>query len=82
MEMMLMNIGQFGLAGAVIAYVFWRDHQREQRVSTREQQREQRMAEALETHQTWIAETLVAALKESTEAMMLLAHKPCLKEAE
>ncbi|MBA3936828.1 MAG: hypothetical protein H0X38_05150 [Planctomycetes bacterium] len=49
---------QWGLAGAVVAYVLWRDAQREQR-----------MAEAIERQQTWVRNTLMHALERNAHAM-------------
>ena len=49
---------QWGLAGVVVAYVLWRDHQREKRMAT-----------AIEAQQRWIRETLVGALERNAKAM-------------
>ena len=49
---------QWGLAGVVVAYVLWRDAQREQRLGG-----------AIEHQQRWIRETLVAALERNAAAM-------------
>ncbi|MBA3709599.1 MAG: hypothetical protein H0W83_12365 [Planctomycetes bacterium] len=49
---------QWGLAGVVVAYVLWRDHQRERR-----------MGAAIEAQQTWIRETLVKTLERNATAM-------------
>ena len=49
---------QWGLAGVVVAYVLWRDWQRERRMSI-----------AIEHQQRWIRETLVGALERNAKAM-------------
>lgn len=49
---------QWGLAGVVIAYVLYRDHQRE--TSMRAQSEEE---------QRWIKETLITAINQSTTAI-------------
>ena len=49
---------QWGLAGVVVAYVLWRDHQREKRMAT-----------AIEAQQRWIRETLVKTLERNASAM-------------
>lgn len=53
---------QWGLAGVVVAYVLWRDWQRERRLST-----------AIEGQQRWIRETLVATLERNARAMERMA---------
>jgi sensor domain CHASE-containing protein len=53
---------QWGLAGVVVAYVLWRDWQRERRLST-----------AIEGQQRWIRETLVATLERNAGAMERMA---------
>ncbi len=53
---------QWGLAGVVIAYVLWRDHQRERR-----------MAAAIDAQQKWIRETLVHALERNAQALERVA---------
>jgi hypothetical protein len=53
---------QWGLAGVVVAYVLWRDWQRERRLST-----------AIEDQQRWIRETLVATLERNAGAMERMA---------
>lgn len=49
---------QWGLAGVVVAYVLWRDWQRERRLST-----------AIEGQQRWIRETLLSTLERNAAAM-------------
>jgi hypothetical protein len=49
---------QWGLAGVVVAYVLWRDAQREQR-----------MAEAIDRQHFWVRNTLVHALERNAAAM-------------
>lgn len=49
---------QWGLAGIVIGYTLWRDGQREKR-----------MSEALEKHQAWVQQTLLAALERNSVAL-------------
>jgi hypothetical protein len=49
---------QWGLAGLVVAYVLWRDWQREKRMSA-----------AIDGQQRWIRDTLVAALERNAAAM-------------
>lgn len=49
---------QWGLAGVVVAYVLWRDWQREKRMSA-----------AIEGQQKWIRDTLVGALERNAKAM-------------
>lgn len=53
---------QWGLAGVVVAYVLWRDWQRERRLSS-----------AIEGQQRWIRETLVATLERNARAMERMA---------
>ncbi len=53
---------QWGLAGVVVAYVLWRDWQRERRMSA-----------AIEGQQKWIRETLVGALERNAKAMERMA---------
>ena len=53
---------QWGLAGVVVAYVLWRDWQRERRLST-----------AIEGQQRWIRETLVTTLERNAGAMERMA---------
>jgi hypothetical protein len=53
---------QWGLAGIVVAYVLWRDHQRERRLST-----------AIESQQKWIRDTLLSALERNAKAMERMA---------
>lgn len=53
---------QWGLAGVVVAYVLWRDWQRERRLSS-----------AIEAQQRWIRETLVATLERNAGAMERMA---------
>ncbi len=53
---------QWGLAGVVIAYVLWRDWQREKR-----------MGAAIDSQQKWIRETLVGALERNAKAMERMA---------
>ena len=53
---------QWGLAGVVIAYVLWRDWQREKR-----------MGAAIDGQQKWIRETLVGALERNAAAMERMA---------
>jgi hypothetical protein len=56
---------QWGLAGVVVGYTLWRDHQRERR-----------MGEALERHQTWVQNTLLGALERNTVALERLSDAP------
>jgi hypothetical protein len=53
---------QWGLAGLVVAYVLWRDWQRERRLSA-----------AIEAQQRWIRETLVGTLERNAAAMERMA---------
>ena len=53
---------QWGLAGVVVAYVLWRDWQREKR-----------MGAAIDSQQKWIRETLVGALERNATAMERMA---------
>ncbi len=53
---------QWGLAGVVIAYVLWRDWQREKRLGA-----------AIDSQQKWIRETLVQALERNAAAMERMA---------
>ena len=53
----------WGLAGVVVAYVLWRDWQRERRLGT-----------AIESQQKWIRETLVHTLERNAAAMERMAH--------
>ena len=53
---------QWGLAGVVVAYVLWRDWQREKRMGT-----------AIDNQQKWIRETLVGALERNAKAMERMA---------
>ena len=53
---------QWGLAGVVVAYVLWRDHQREKRMAT-----------AIDAQQRWIRETLVKTLERNASAMERMA---------
>jgi hypothetical protein len=52
----------WGLAGVVVAYVLWRDWQREKR-----------MGAAIDTQQKWIRETLVETLEHNAAAMERMA---------
>jgi hypothetical protein len=56
---------QWGLAGVVVGYTLWRDHQRERR-----------MSEALEKHQVWVQNTLLGALERNTVALERLTDSP------
>ena len=49
---------QWGLAGVVVAYVLWRDDQRERR-----------MGKAIDTQERWVRETLLKALERNATAM-------------
>ncbi len=49
---------QWGLAGVVVGYTLWRDHNREKR-----------MSDAIERNQQWVRETLVDALERNTKAL-------------
>ena len=49
---------QWGLAGLVVGYTLWRDHNREKR-----------MSEAIEKDHKWVRETLVGALERNTAAL-------------
>jgi hypothetical protein len=53
---------QWGLAGLVVAYVLWRDANRERRMSV-----------AIEHQQRWLRETLVATLDRNAKAMERMA---------
>jgi len=64
--------GQWGLAGVVVAYTLYRDHQREKR-----------MSEALEKHQQWVQATLLSALERSSLAMeRVAATRSCPLQSE
>jgi sensor domain CHASE-containing protein len=52
----------WGLAGVVVAYVLWRDWQRERRLSA-----------AIEAQQRWVRETLVETLARNATAMERMA---------
>jgi hypothetical protein len=49
---------QWGLAGMVVGYTLWRDHQRERR-----------MSQAIDKHQAWVQGTLLNAMERNTVAM-------------
>lgn len=49
---------QWGLAGVVVAYVLWRDSQREGR-----------MGKAIDLQERWVRETLVRVLERNAAAM-------------
>jgi hypothetical protein len=53
---------QWGLAGLVVAYVLWRDWQREKRLGA-----------AIDAQQRWIRETLVGALERNAKAAERMA---------
>ncbi len=53
---------QWGLAGVVVAYVLWRDWERETR-----------MAAAIDSQQKWVRETLLGALERNAAAMERVA---------
>ena len=53
----------WGLAGVVVAYVLWRDWQREQR-----------LAHAIEAQQRWIRETLMDTLARNAAALERVAR--------
>ena len=54
---------QWGLAGLVVSYTLYRDHNREKRMST-----------AIETDHRWVRETLVDALEQNTKALQRMAN--------
>ena len=49
---------QWGLAGVVVAFVMWRDHQRERRMSV-----------LIERQDAWTRDTLLQALSQNTAAL-------------
>lgn len=49
---------QWGLAGVVVAFVMWRDHQREKR-----------MTAVIEQQEAWMRDTLISALGQNTAAL-------------
>lgn len=62
---------QWGLAGVVVGYTLWRDHQRERRLS-----------EAIERHQSWVQTTLLAALERNSVALERMVEKFPKRERE
>lgn len=56
---------QWGLAGVVVGYTLWRDHDRERR-----------MSRAIEKHQEWVQGTLLGALERNTVALEHLSDIP------
>ncbi|NRA38415.1 MAG: hypothetical protein HRU15_09765 [Planctomycetes bacterium] len=55
--------GQWGLAGAVVAYTLYRDFHREKR-----------LARSLETQQRWLRDTLMTALNKNSDALNRVAR--------
>lgn len=49
---------QWGLAGLVVMYTLWRDHERERRMST-----------AIENHQNWVRDTLAQSLNNNANTL-------------
>jgi pyridoxal biosynthesis lyase PdxS len=49
---------QWGLAGVVVAFVMWRDHHREKR-----------MTAVIERQEAWMRDTLIRALSQNTAAL-------------
>ena len=49
---------QWGLAGVVVAFVMWRDHHRERR-----------MTAVIERQEAWMRDTLIRALTQNTAAL-------------
>ncbi len=49
---------QWGLAGLIVSYTLWRDHQRERR-----------MAKAVEKQNQWMRETMHETIKHNTAAL-------------
>jgi len=60
---------QWGLAGLVVGYTLWRDHNRERRMSA-----------AIERDHKWMRETLVDALERNTAALEKVATRFGIKE--
>ena len=60
---------QWGLAGLVVAYTLWRDHNRERRMSF-----------AIERDHKWVRETLVDTLERNTAALEQVAARLESKE--
>ena len=61
---------QWGIAGAVIAYVFWRDWDREKR-----------HGQAMKEQQAFINGKLVALIEANNTAINELKSRPCLVDA-
>ena len=55
---------QWGLAGLVVGYTLWRDHNRERRMSA-----------AIDKDHKWVQETLVRALERNSAALENVAAK-------
>ena len=62
---------QWGLAGLVVGYTLWRDHNRERR-----------MSEAIERHQKWVQTTLLSALERNSVALERMVEKFPIQERE
>jgi len=62
---------QWGLAGVVVGYTLWRDHNRERR-----------MSEAIERHQSWVQTTLLSALERNSVALEKMVEKFPKREGE
>ena len=58
---------QWGLAGVVVAYVLYRDWDREKR-----------MGRTIQANEQWVRDTLLTALDRNTRALEQLANRPCL----
>jgi len=54
---------QWGLAGVVVAFVMWRDHHREKR-----------MTAVIERQEAWMRDTLIRALAQNTTALNEVIH--------
>ena len=63
----LSDLTQWGVAGVIIAYVFWRDRERERR-----------MNERLDESERFIRDKLIHAIDKNTDAMQILHSRPCL----
>ncbi len=62
---------QWGLAGVVVGYTLWRDHNRERR-----------MSEAIERHQSWVQTTLLSAVERNSVALEKMVEKFPKREGE
>jgi len=63
----LADLANWGLAGAIVAYVFWRDWQREKS-----------MRDITTASDRFIREALLSALDKNTTALEELKGRPCL----